>query len=70
MISRTVPFPSSENGGVNQKGSAEKGRLQGLVLRLDNVPETPENRARMSERVRLLNRALEESGTPFQLRLL
>jgi hypothetical protein len=70
MRSRAVSFSSSKNGGGSQNGSAEKGRLQGLVLRLDSVPETPENRARISERVRVLNRALEESGTPFRLRLL
>jgi len=70
MSSRAVSFRSPENGGVSQNGTAEKGRPQGLVLRLNSVPETPENRARISERVRLLNRALEEPGTPFRVRLL
>ena len=43
---------------------------QHVVLRLEDVPATVENRCRISERVRLLNRALEESGTPLRLRLL
>ncbi len=40
-----------------------------IIVRLDEVPATARNTARIRERVRLLNQRLAASGTPFQLRV-
>jgi hypothetical protein len=55
---------------AQQHSQTRESAAQPVVLRLDSVPATAENRYRISERVRRLNRALEESGTPFRLRVL
>ena len=41
-----------------------------VIVRLENLPATIQNRKHMRDRVRDLNRILESSGTPFRLRLL
>jgi len=43
---------------------------QAIILRLDKLPATPGNVERIRERVRLLNRRLAASGTPFRLRVI
>jgi hypothetical protein len=48
--------------------SAE-GRPRPVILRLEDVRATPRNLERIRERVRLLNRMLADSGTPFRLRI-
>jgi hypothetical protein len=57
---------------IGAHGSAFEGEssITSIIVRLDNLPATGENRLRVLEHVRRLNRALEESGTPFRLRLL
>lgn len=40
-----------------------------IILRLEDLPSTPQNLERIREKVRQLNERLAESGTPFQLRL-
>lgn len=40
------------------------------VLRLEDLPATPGNLQRIRERVRLLNRRLAATGTPFRLRVI
>lgn len=42
---------------------------QPVILRLEDLPATPRNLARILERVRSLNEKLEESGAPFRLRV-
>jgi hypothetical protein len=59
-----------ERVGPWQHKDSRKDPGQPFVLSLDSVPATAENRSRIGERARLLNRALEESGTPFRMRLL
>ena len=70
MSTRTASVPRSTYAGPRQRSKTREGPAQGFVLRLDSVPATAENRYRISERVRRVNRALKESGTPFRLRLL
>ena len=70
MNTQTVSVSSSEHVGPQQHSDTREDPGQPFILRLDSVPATAENRSRIGERVRLLNRALEESGTPFRLRLL
>jgi hypothetical protein len=63
---------SSVSSGVFAHRNGSKGEIpvKSVVVRLDNVAATGPNRRRIEERVRRLNRSLEESGTPFRLRLL
>lgn len=44
-------------------------RAQSIILRLEDLSATPSNLARIRERIRLLNRRLAASGTPFRLRM-
>lgn len=55
-------------GDHNQSGGETP--VKPIVLRLDSVPPTGDNRGRIRERVRRLNNLLQESGIPFRLRLL
>ncbi len=41
-----------------------------VIIRLQALPATPCNLERIRERVRLLNRRLAASGTPFRLRVI
>ena len=41
-----------------------------IIVRLENMPASARTRKHIQDRVRQLNRALDESGTPFRLRLL
>ena len=41
-----------------------------VIVRLEKLPATTHNRKHVQDRIRELNRILEESGTPFRLRLL
>ena len=71
MMTRPVSVPRTRDGdGPPQHSETRESAAHPFVLRLDRVLATAENRYRISERVRRLNRALEESGTPFRLRLL
>lgn len=42
---------------------------QTILLRLEKLPATPRNLARIQERVRFLNERLAEAGAPFRLRI-
>jgi hypothetical protein len=70
MSSRTVSVPRSAYAGPRQHSEISESPAEPFILRLDSVPATAENRYRIREHVRHLNRSLEESGTPFRLRLL
>ncbi len=69
MTRQGVSVSHSENTAQDHRASRNLGAAPFLV-RLDGVPATDENRHRISERIRRLDRALQESGMPFQLRLL
>ncbi|MCL5743840.1 MAG: hypothetical protein M1541_07910 [Acidobacteria bacterium] len=56
-----------KNDGRSRVSGEE--RPQPVILRLENLPATPRNLERIRERVRLLNRLLADSGTPFRLRV-
>jgi hypothetical protein len=70
MSTQSVAGLSSHNVSARRNGSGEESSAQPVLIRLDTVPATVENRLRILERVRRLNRSLEELGTPFRLRLL
>lgn len=65
---QAVATLSPENVSAHRNGS--ESPVEPIIIRLDNMPATDENRLRILECVRRLNGALEESGTPFRLRLL
>jgi hypothetical protein len=44
--------------------------LKPIIVRLEKIPATTHNRKHVEDRIRELNRILEDSGNPFQLRLL
>lgn len=50
--------------------SGREHEAQEVILRLEDVPATPGNIERIRERLRLLNRQLAASGTPFRLRMI
>ena len=68
MTTQAVENLSPQNVAAHRNGN--EAPVEPIVIRLDNMPATDENRLRIQECVRRLNRALEESGTPFRLRLL
>ena len=70
MNNDTASTLSVRSGSVRRNGAERHGSAQPVVIRLDDVPATAESRMRILERVQRLNRSLEESGTPFRLRLL
>ena len=45
------------------------GRGPSVIIRMDAVPATPGNVGRIRERIRLLNRRLQDAGVPFRLRV-
>ena len=47
--------------------AGDENRIAPFILRLEHVPATPRSLERMRDRVRILNRRLENSGTPFRL---
>ncbi len=51
-------------------GCSREERTRSAILRLEDLPATPSNIARIRKRVRLLNRRLAASGTPFRLRII
>jgi hypothetical protein len=55
---------------VRGRASGPEHGVQAVILRLDDVPANPRNVERIRERIRLLNRQLADSGTPFQLRVI
>ena len=61
---------------IKNHQSDGRGRIPGeertrpVILRLEDLPATPGNIERIRERVRLLNRRLAASGTPFRLRVI
>jgi hypothetical protein len=44
--------------------------LKPIIVRLENILATGLNRKHIQDRLRELNRTLEETGTPFHIRLL
>jgi hypothetical protein len=68
MTTQAVENLSPQNGSAHRNGI--ESPVESVVIRLDNMPATDENRLRILECVRRLNGVLEESGTPFRLRLL
>jgi len=44
-------------------------RTRAVIFRCEDLPATPSNLERIRKRIRLLNRRLSESGTPFHLRV-
>lgn len=59
-----------KNQQSDHGGRIEEDRTGPVILRLKDLPATPRNVARIRERIRLLNRRLEASGTPFRLRVI
>jgi hypothetical protein len=55
---------------TNKESYDAAAMLKPIIVRLENIPATPQNRKQIEDRIRDLNRILEESGTPFRLRLL
>ena len=70
MTNQAVDTQSAQNETFRRNGSEEDRLAQPIVVRLDSVPVTADSRRRILERVDRLNRSLEDSGTPFRLRLL
>ena len=60
---------------IKNRQSDGRGRMPGeerarpVILRFEDLPATPRNLDRIRERVRVLNRRLADSGTPFRLRV-
>ncbi len=59
-----------KNQQSDHRGRTGEDRTRPVILRLDDLPATPSNLDRIRERVRLLNRRLAASGTPFRLRVI
>jgi hypothetical protein len=70
MTTQAVAGLSPQNVSAHSNSSGHECPAQPVLVRLDTVPDTKENRLRILDRVQRLNRSLEESGTPFRLRLL
>lgn len=70
MANQAVDIQSAQNGTFRRNSSEDDRPAQAVVVRLDSVPVTADSRRRILERVDRLNRSLEDSGTPFRLRLL
>ncbi len=58
-----------KNQQTDDRGRGGEGPTRPVILRLEDLPATPGNVERIRERVRLLNRHLAASGTPFRLRV-
>lgn len=61
-------FIKSLRNDVHGRTSEPESGTHAFILRLD-LPATSSNVERIRERVRLLNRRLAASGTPFRLRM-
>ena len=59
-----------KNQQSDGRGRSGEARTQPVILRLDDLPATASNLDRIRERIRLLNRRLAASGTPFRLRVI
>ena len=59
-----------KNQQSDHRGRTGDERARPVILRLEDLPATPINLDRIRERVRLLNRHLAASGTPFRLRVI
>jgi hypothetical protein len=70
MTTQTVTRLQDQKGAEHRNGSECDCVVKPVLIRLNEVPATVSNRRRLAERVRRLNRSLEESGTPFRLRVL
>jgi hypothetical protein len=55
---------------VRGRVSVPEHEAPAVILRLEDVPATRRNVERIRERIRLLNRQLAASGTPFRLRMI
>lgn len=64
LIGRYIKNQQSDN-----RGRTGEDRTRPVILRLEDLPATPSNLDRIRERIRLLNRRLEASGTPFRLKV-
>jgi hypothetical protein len=62
-------YGKSPQNDVRGRSSAPEYGAHAVVLQL-GLPATPRNVERIRERVRVLNRRLAASGTPFQLRMI
>ena len=62
-------YIKSLRNDVHGRTSGPEDRTHAFILRLD-LPATSSNIERIRERVRLLNRKLAASGTPFRLRMI
>jgi hypothetical protein len=59
-----------KNQHSDGRGRTGEERTLPVTLRLEDLPATSSNLERIRERVRLLNRRLAASGTPFRLRVI
>ncbi len=59
-----------KNRQSDGRGHAREEGARSVILRLEDLPATRSNLERIRERVRLLNRRLAASGTPFRLRVI
>ncbi len=59
-----------KNQQSDSRGRTREVRPGPVIVRLEDLPATPGNRERIRARVRLLNRHLAASGTPFRLRVI
>ncbi len=65
LIGRCIKNQQSDG-----RGRTGEERPRPVILRLDDLPATTSNLERIRERIRLLNRRLAASGTPFRLRVI
>ena len=63
-------FSGAPQGNKPMARACPEPEIRPVVLRLENIPATTANMARVGARIRDLNHLLEASGTPFRLRLL
>jgi len=58
------------NGPARPQGSGANRSAKRILVRLETMPATTGNRARILKRVQRVNREFRESGIPFRWRLL
>jgi hypothetical protein len=62
-------YIKNRQDGARNHSVPVEDRPRAILLRLEDTPATPSNLERMREQVRLLNRRLADSDTPFRLRV-
>ena len=65
VIGPITKYPQSDGWGRRGEGHSRP-----VILRLEDLPATPGNIERIREQVRLMNRRLMASGTPFRLKVI